>query len=135
MSSATTVALIESYYRMFNAGDIDGMLSLMTSNIAHDINESLRESGAPAFKSFLARMNEHYAETASELCVMTDTKGVRASAEFMIDGIYKKTATGLPPAHQQRYRLPVGAFFEIEHDKISRVTNYYNLAEWIRQVS
>ncbi|PZR02178.1 MAG: isopropylmalate/homocitrate/citramalate synthase, partial [Archangium gephyra] len=31
--------------------------------------------------------------------------------------------------------LPGGAFFDVRDDRIARVTNYYNLQDWIRQVS
>jgi hypothetical protein len=30
--------------------------------------------------------------------------------------------------------LPAGSFFEISDGRISRVTTYYNLRNWIRQV-
>ena len=43
-------------------------------------------------------------------------------------------SVGLPPARGQRYVLPGGAFFEIEKGCITRVTNYYNLQDWVRQV-
>ncbi len=41
---------------------------------------------------------------------------------------------GLPEARGQTYELPVGAFFEIRDGKVARVTNYYNLNDWIAQV-
>ena len=41
---------------------------------------------------------------------------------------------GLPPANGQRYVLPGGAFFDIANGRIARVSNYYNLPDWIRQV-
>ncbi|MEZ4368281.1 MAG: hypothetical protein R2939_18680 [Kofleriaceae bacterium] len=44
------------------------------------------------------------------------------------------TDAGQPTARGQAYRLPGGAFFEVRDDKIARVTNYYNLSEWLRQV-
>ena len=44
------------------------------------------------------------------------------------------TDEGLPPADGQTYVLPGGAFFDIRDDRIARVTNYYNLQDWIRQV-
>ena len=40
-----------------------------------------------------------------------------------------------PEAKGQTYRLPAGSFFELKDGKISRVTTYYNLADWVRQVS
>ena len=61
--------------------------------------------------------------------------GTRAAAEFVIHGEYLKTDPGLPEAAGQTYVLPVGAFFEVRGGKIARVTNYYNLAEWTRQVN
>ena len=45
------------------------------------------------------------------------------------------TDEGLPPATGQSYVLPGGAFFDIRDDRIARVTNYYNLQDWIAQVS
>ncbi|WP_267869770.1 nuclear transport factor 2 family protein [Deinococcus radiophilus] len=40
----------------------------------------------------------------------------------------------MPEAQGQTYVLPVGAFFEVRGGRIARVTNYYNLSEWTRQV-
>jgi len=31
--------------------------------------------------------------------------------------------------------LPAGAFFDIDDELITRVSNYYNLPDWTRQVS
>ena len=41
---------------------------------------------------------------------------------------------GLPSASGQAYRLRVGAFFEVADGRILRVSNHYNLADWIAQV-
>ena len=54
--------------------------------------------------------------------------------EFTVLGTYLKTDEGLPPAHGQKYRLPGGAFFDIRDGKVARVTNYYNLQDWLKQV-
>ena len=45
------------------------------------------------------------------------------------------TDAGLPDANGQNYRLPAGSFFTLEGGLISRVTTYYNLADWVAQVS
>ncbi|NDH02287.1 MAG: isopropylmalate/homocitrate/citramalate synthase, partial [Marivivens sp.] len=34
-----------------------------------------------------------------------------------------------------KYVLPAGSFMTLKDGKICRVTTYYNLADWIRQVS
>jgi len=66
---------------------------------------------------------------------MVSESGVRAAAEFTVDGQYIATAEGLPSANGQHYSLPAGIFFEVDDGRISRVTTYYNLKQWIAQVS
>jgi steroid delta-isomerase-like uncharacterized protein len=50
-------------------------------------------------------------------------------------GEYLAQDAGLSPARGQRYALPAGAFFALMDGRISRVTMYYNLPEWLRQVA
>lgn len=130
-----TRALIERYYAAFNANDSAGMLELLGQEVRHDINEGQTQTGLDAFRDFLIKMDAHYAEQARDLVVMASADGQRAAAEFVIHGEYLKTDPGLPEAQGQRYLLPVGAFFEVQGGKITRVTNYYNLADWTAQVS
>jgi steroid delta-isomerase-like uncharacterized protein len=127
--------LVTAYYSAFNRRDAEGLLSLLSDDVVHDINQGKREIGKHAFRDFLGLMDAHYDEQVHDLVVMVSDDGRRASAEFRIDGIYKQTAKGLPPAKGQKYSLPVGAFFEIAGGKIQRVTNYYNLPDWIAKVS
>ena len=77
----------------------------------------------------------HYDEKLDGVTVMTSRDGMRAAAEFNVVGRYLVSETGLPDAKGQRYALPAGAFFAIRDGKIARVTTYYNLTEWIMQVS
>ena len=60
--------------------------------------------------------------------------GTRAAAEFTVLGTYLNTDEGLPPANGQTYRLPAGAFFELRNGRVARISNYYNLPDWIAQV-
>ncbi len=128
-------ALIETYYAAFNAGDMDKFLSLLTDDVVHDINQSSREIGKEAFRAFMDRMNRNYKEELVDMTIMTNEAGDRAAAEFIVLGEYLVTDEGLPEAKGQKYRLPAGAFFDIRDGKVSRITNYYNLEDWIRQVS
>ena len=130
----TTTDLIQSYYAHFNAMNWDAMLELLTPDVAHDVNESNREIGQAAFKAFFERMNRSYAENISDLSVTVNADGSRAAAEYVVSGAYQQTDTGLPEATGQRYKLAGGAFFEVQHGKISRVTNYYNLQTWLQQI-
>ena len=132
---AAALRLIEQYYAAFNANDAGGMLALLTPDVRHDINEGGTEVGVDAFRAFLARMDAHYRERVEDLVVMANAEGTWAAAEFTSHGEYLKSDPGLPGARGQRYVIPVGSFFEVQEGKVARVTNYYNLAEWTRQVS
>ena len=127
--------LVLTYYTAFNRGDWQGMLALLTDDVAHDLNQGNRETGREAFATFLSRMEASYREQLRDIVVLATLDGQRAAAEYVVHGEYHSTDEGLPPASGQKYVLPGGAFFEIRDDRIARVTNYYNLQDWIAQVN
>lgn len=129
-----TQKLIQSYYSAFNSKNYEAMLSLLSENIVHDINQGERMTGKTAFKSFLADMDRYYDEHLEGITIMVNPEGSRASAEFICQGTYKNTCEGLPQARGQKYNLPVGCFFEVKDGKILRITNYYNMNDWLEQV-
>lgn len=130
----TSAELIHEYYRRFNAGDREAFLALLADDVVHDLNQGGRETGKDAFRRFLARMDRSYRERIEDVVVMVDAAGVRAAAEYVVHGAYLATDEGLPPARGQTYVLPGGAFFAVRDGRIARVTNYYNLEDWLRQV-
>jgi steroid delta-isomerase-like uncharacterized protein len=132
--NTSTHQLLETYYARFNAGDWEGFLSLLTDDVIHDINQGGRETGREAFREFLKRMDRSYSEQIVDLSITTNDDGSRAAVEFTVLGTYKNTDEGLPPATGQTYRLPAGAFFEIIGGRVARITNYYNLQDWLKQV-
>lgn len=127
--------LIRYYYEAFNRGDTEAMLSCLTDDVVHDVNQGGRRHGIGEFRAFSKRMERHYKERLDDIAVMVSYDGSRAAAEFVVNGTYLVTDEGLPEARKQTYVLPAGTFFAIEEGKISRVTTYYNLADWTRQVS
>ena len=136
MSSPQDAALdlIRRYYAAFNAGDREAFLALLTDDVRHDINQGGIELGRDAFRIFLQRMDRCYREQVEELVVFANETGTRGSAEFFIRGEYLTTDEGLPPAEGQKYWLRVGAFFDLADGRVSRISNYYNLNDWLMQV-
>lgn len=130
----TARQLIQTYYATFNSGDREAFLSLLTDDVRHDINQGGIETGVEAFRAFLKRMDRCYREQVEDLVVFADESGTRGAAEFFIRGEYLSTDDGLPPATGQKYHLRVGAFFEIRGGRVARITNYYNLQDWLAQV-
>ena len=135
MSAAQTEALVRRYYEAFNRGDVEGMLACVSEDVIHDVNQGVRRPGKAAFRVFCDHMARCYEERLTNMVVMVSADGRRASAEFNVEGTYKETDEGLPDARGQTYVLPAGTFFAIEDGRIARVTTYYNLTDWLMQVT
>ena len=135
MTQSATHALIERYNAAFNRGDWNAMLDCLADDVVHDLNQGPREKGKDAFRAFLGRMDKSYSEQLKDIVAQSNADGSRGAAEYVVHGTYKVSDEGLPPAKGQKYVLPGGAFFDIRDGRIARVTNYYNLQDWIAQVS
>ncbi|WP_417589035.1 ketosteroid isomerase-related protein [Pararhodobacter oceanensis] len=127
--------ILQSYYDAFNAGDVAAMSDCLHEDFIHYANEGDARPGKQAFAEFSAHMSETYKENLTDMVIFTDESGTRGAAEFTVNGTYLKTDPGLPEARCQTYRLPAGAFFTLKDGLISRVTTYYNLQDWMAQVS
>lgn len=125
---------IRRYFEAFNAGDVSAMLAELSDNVAHHVNEGQVRQGKEMFKAFCDHMNESYSEKLTDMVILSNEDGTRGAAEYTVNGTYLKTDAGLPEARGQTYKLPAGSFFELKDNKISRVTTYYNLADWTAQV-
>ena len=134
-ASDRAIELILAYYSAFNRADWEGMLALLTDDVKHDLNQGKREVGRDAFRAFLLRMDRSYSEQLRHIVVTATPEGTHAAAEYIVHGEYKSDDEGLPQARGQRYVLPGGAFFDVREQRIARITNYYNLQDWIRQVA
>lgn len=135
MNADTARATIQAYYNAFNAGDLQAMLACLHEDFAHHVNEGAKRLGKQAFAEFSDHMSATYQEALTDLVVFANDSGTRGAAEFTVNGTYLKTDPGLPEAHGQTYVLPAGGFFDLKDGKITRVTTYYNLQDWITQVS
>jgi len=126
---------VEAYFAAFNAGDTEAMLACVAEDVAHHVSEGQVRRGKAAFGEFCAHMSRCYQEELTDMVIFAAEGGTRAAAEYIVNGTYLATDSGLPEANGQSYRLPAGSFFSLEGDKISRVVTYYNLADWVAQVS
>ena len=134
MARVETIALLTRYYAAFNVGDWQGMLDCLANDVAHDVNQGERVIGKDKFAAFLGHMERCYKEELKDIVLMATDDGSRAAAEFVVHGAYLATDEGLPEADGQTYVLPAGAFIAVESGLITRLTMYYNLADWTAQV-
>jgi steroid delta-isomerase-like uncharacterized protein len=126
---------IARYYAAFNAADPQGMLACVTDDVEHRVNEGGIRRGRALFGEFCAHMGVSYREELRDIVIFATPDGTRAAAEFTVHGTYLQTDPGMPEARGQTYILPAGAFFDLRGGLIARVTTFYNLNDWIRQVS
>lgn len=130
-----TRELIHGYYNRFNARDWNGLSELLDPEVVHEICQGGVEVGRESFRAFLERMETHYREQVYDVTVMCNEDGSRAAAEFWVEGEYLQTDPPHPEARGQTYRLRVGAFFEITGGRIGRLTNHYNVRQWVAEIS
>ena len=127
--------VISRYFEAFNAGDVPTMLDCLTEDVAHYVNEGDVRRGKALFSDFCAHMARCYSEELADLVVFSTPDKTRAAAEYTVNGTYLCTDDGLPEARGQTYKLPAGSFFDVVDGRIARVTTYYNLTDWVAQVS
>ncbi len=130
---ATSIKIADSYYTAFNKKNWSEMLSHLSPQVSHELNQGETQVGSDLFKKFMDHMNECYDEFLEDI-VLFDGGDGRVAAEFFVKGKYLKTDGKLPEAQGQTYRIRAGAFLEVHQGKITRVTTYYNLPEWIKAV-
>lgn len=135
MPRQETLSLIRRYYDAFNAGNPDAMLACLGDDIEHRVNEGGHRIGKARFAEFCSHMGVSYREELRDMVIFASEDGTRAAAEFTVHGEYLQTDPGLPEANGQRYTLPAGAFFDLKGGRISHITTFYNLNDWIAQVS
>lgn len=130
-----TRATLEAYYDAFNAGNPEGMLACVTDDVEHRVNEGAIRFGKDKFAEFCSHMGVSYREELKDMVIFVNEDATRGAAEFVVHGEYLQTDPGLPEAKGQKYILPAGAFFDLKDGKIARVTTFYNLSDWVAQVS
>lgn len=125
---------LAAYFSAFNAGDTARMEALVTEDVEHRVNQGGTRRGRAAFAEFNAHMTKCYREELTDIVILTASRDDRAAAEFVVNGTYLETDEGLPEANGQTYRLPAGSFFDLRDGRIARISTYYNLTDWMKQV-
>ena len=135
MNNTNALETVQQYYNHFNQKNWQGMLDLLHDEIRHETNQGDTRVGKQLFAGFLTHMDKCYDETLTDMVFFNEPSDRRVAVEFVVNGCYKATDGDLPTATGQQYVLPAAAFLELKDGRIVRVTTYYNLPLWIRQIS
>lgn len=133
-TNSENINLIKNYYQFFNQKNYTQMLDMISDQITHETNQGTARIGKEKFNEFLKHMDTCYNENLTDINVFCSENSNRLAAEFIVNGTYKVTDSGLPPAKNQKYKIPAATFFTIENSKITKVSTHYNLNEWIEMV-
>ncbi len=133
--SQDTEQLIAQYFAAFNHADWVGMLSLMSDDVVHDLNESSRQVGLEAFTEQLNASKQRFLEVISDIETEVTGNGERAISAYTISGQYLATAPGMPTARGQRYRITGKSIFDIRDGKITRIISEFDDAARRAQLS
>ncbi len=125
---------LRAYYAAFNAKDWEGMFACVHGDVEHHPNQGAARDGKAAFRDFVLHNAKAYDEKLTDVMLFASEDGLRAAAEFKVNGTYLEADPGFPAAHGQTYTLPCGAFFAFKDGLIVRISNYYNLEDWLSQV-
>jgi steroid delta-isomerase-like uncharacterized protein len=125
--------LIRAYFEAFNRHDLEGMVANMAPEIKHQLNQGEDQIGIEAFRKFKTYMDTCYREQITDLNIMVG--GHLGCAEFTCSGTYLATDGNFPEANGQTYAIKAAAIFEESEGKVTRITSYYNVPEWVAQIS
>ena len=135
MSRQATEHLIAAFVEAFNRADNAAVLALLYDDIAFDMGQGGREIGVEKFRWLIAAGAAHCKEQMADAVVLSSEDGMRGAVDFTSRGTYVATIEGMPKASGQRYALQAATLFEVDDGKITRLTSYRNMQEWIRQIS
>jgi steroid delta-isomerase-like uncharacterized protein len=126
---------IRAYYSAFNAKNWEGMLACVHEDVMHHPNQGTARKGRAALREFILKNAKAYDEQLTGLVFFASGEdNKRLAAEYIVNGTYRAAEPGFPEARGQNYTLPGGAFFEMKDGLIARISNYYNLEDWLSQV-
>lgn len=125
----STHLLVTRYYQAINGLDWQKVSLLLAPDVLYESNQAAALVGQTEVLSFLKHWYERYFQEISDVEIFVSDEGSRAAAEFMIIGSPIDGQPGFT------YELRGGAFFDIEHGKISRLTDYYHPDEWNTQLT
>lgn len=110
MNRDETEALVRRFFAAFNSADHAAVLACVSDDVAHDLNQGMREIGRDKLRWYLADRASHFDERAADIAVMCDVAGIRAAAEYTLRGTYLADVEGFPAASGQRYSVAAGSF-------------------------
>ncbi len=127
--------LAENYIKAWHSGDADTIAALLDEDFVYDGFACDRVIGIPDFRLARAEVAHKLSLEIGDAVIMTSPDANRAAAEVTVRGRYDATIKGWPDASGQDFSVSAVLLFAFEGETISRVSEYPNMNELMRQLS
>ena len=126
--------MMNDYLAAWNAHDVEKILSFFTDDCVYDCTPIGKTSrGKKELKDFInstfTDFPDHKLETKSGF-----NTGDRSAGEWVMSGTFAHSSMPGVTATGKKFSIPGATITEIRGGKISRVTNYWNMAAFMQQV-
>jgi steroid delta-isomerase-like uncharacterized protein len=126
--------MINDYLSAWNAHDVERILSFFTDDCVYNCTPMEKVSrGKNELKDFFSNMFTEFPDAKIEMKSGFNA-GDRGAGEWVLSGTFAHSNNPAMPATGKKFSIPGVAINEYSGDKISRVTNYWNLASYLQQV-
>lgn len=133
-----TEALITGFFNSLEVRDIAGALARVGEDVVHDTFYGEREIGWESFERYLIHRSRCYRTEYDALVVMSDPSGHRAAAEFVLKVQYlvddDRLGPDAPQAADQQMAVAAGVFFEVDDERITRVSATFDSKAALEQL-
>jgi steroid delta-isomerase-like uncharacterized protein len=133
MGTATPEQVVSSFYDAYARRDIEAMMSHVSDDIVEDLSGIGLVTGAEQEREFLTGVLAAFPDLATEVTRMLACGDVVA-AEWRRHGTFSGAPWRGLPASGKPFAFRGGAFLEVHDQKITRITGYYDTAEFARQI-
>jgi steroid delta-isomerase-like uncharacterized protein len=134
-----TEALVARFFSSLAVRDIAGTMDCLSEDIIHDTPYGNREIGWEPFERYIIHRMRCYRTEYDGLVILSDPSGHRAAAEFVLRAEYidddERYGADGPSARGQKLTLQAGMFFEIEDDRIMRLSAAFDRIAILEQLA
>jgi steroid delta-isomerase-like uncharacterized protein len=131
--ASDTETMMKDYLAAMNAHDAEKMLTFLTDDAVYECTPLGKVSkGKKEIKDFISNTFTDFPDFKIEM-----KSGFKAgdwgASEWVMSGTFAHSSTGMP-ATGKKFSVRGSTINEFSGGKISRNTNYWNLAEFLQQV-
>jgi len=126
--------MMGDYLAAWNTHDVEKLLSFFTDDAVYDCTPMGKASrGRKELKDFFSSTFTNFHDFKIEMKSAFNA-GERGAGEWVMSGTFANSNIPGMPATGKSFSVPGVGITEYSGDKISRVTNYWNLAAFLQQV-